>query len=250
MKVYYEFAMNEEGEIMGEIEWVRAALRRAAEPEYRKFHQSLVPGLDSMLGVRMPKCREIARQIAKSDWEAFLSEADDGCYEELMLQGLVIGYARMTREQQRDQLSRFVPKINNWAICDCCCSTYKFMKQDRGYWLDFLRQYLDGMKEFEVRFVVVSLLDHFMEEEYLDVHFEIYEGIYAKEGGQAPLYIQMAVAWSLSVCYVHFPRQTEAFLKRHTLDVFTHNKTIQKIRESCRVPGEDKDRLLLLKREG
>lgn len=247
MKRLCEAALRENIK-MSEIEWVRDALRSAADPQYRDFHQSLVPGLDSMLGVRMPKCREIARKIARGDWEAFLCEADDGCYEELMLQGLVIGYARMTQEQRSLYLSRFVPKINNWAICDCCCSTYKFMKQDRSYWLDFLRQYLEGMQEFEVRFVVVSLLNHFMEEEYLDTQFGIYEGIYTDDSIQVPFYIQMAAAWALSVCYVHFPEPTEEFLRRQTLDVFTHNKAIQKIRESCCVPKEEKDRLLLLKR--
>lgn len=232
---------------MSEIKWVREALESAADSEYREFHQSLVPGLTSMMGVRMPRCREIAKQIAKGDWESFLEEADDRCYEELMLQGLVIGYARMTQEERKVHLSGFVPKISNWAVCDCCCSTYKFMKQERKYWLEFLRQYFEVGKEFEVRFAVVCLLDHFMTEEYLDTQYELYESIYVKEES-VPFYIQMAVAWALSVCYVHFPRETESFLQRQTLDVFTHNKAIQKIRESYRVTKEDKDRMLLLKR--
>ena len=231
---------------MSEIAWVRETLLASAEPEYREFHQSLVPGLTTMMGVRMPKCREIARQISKKDWKGFLQETDDTCYEELMLQGLVIGYAKMSREEQRLWLSRFIPKINNWAVCDCCCSTYKFMKKDRLYWLDVLKRYLEEGKEFEVRFVVVCLLDHFMEEEYLDIQFEIYEEICQRE--DIPFYVQMAVAWAVSVCYVHFPERTEEFLKRHRLDTFTHNKAIQKIRESCRVSREDKERLLSLKR--
>ena len=239
---------------MSEIKWVREKLQAAADPAYRDFHQSLVPGLTAMMGVRMPKCREIAKQIARRDWATFLTEADDRCYEELMLQGLVIGYAKMSREEQTLRMLNFVPKINNWAVCDCCCSTYQFMKKDSSYWLDFLRQYLAEGKEFEVRFVVVCLLDHFMEEEYLDIQFELYSQIYARknnreeEHADVPFYIQMAVAWAVSVCYVHFPIQTETFLTQHTLDVFTHNKAIQKIRESCRVAKEDKDRLLALKR--
>lgn len=231
---------------MNGIEWVRAELLDSAEEEYRKFHQSLVPGLSTMLGVRMPKCREIAKKIAKQDWTAFLESADDGCYEELMLQGLVIGYAKMTLEQRTLQLECFVPKINNWAVCDCSCSTFKFMKQEPDYWLAFLKKYLDSGKEFEVRFAVVSLMDHFMEEKYLALQFEQYERIYSAES--VPYYIQMAVAWAVSVCFVRFPKQTEEFLRRNTLDVFTHNKAIQKIRESYRVSKETKEELLKLKR--
>ena len=70
----------------------------------------------------------------------------------------------------------------------------------------------------------------------------------AAQKNEAPFYVRMAVAWALSSWYVRFPQETEAFLKRETLDVFTHNKTIQKIRESYRVPAIDKERLKQLKR--
>lgn len=231
---------------MSGLEWWRAELLDSAEEDYRNFHQSLVPGLNTMLGVRMPKCREIAKKIAKQDWSTFLEMADDRCYEELMLQGLVTGYAKMTLEQRTYYLERFVPKINNWAICDCSCSTFKFMKQEPDYWISFLKKYIESGREFEVRFAVVSLMDHFMEEKYLELQFEQYEKIFRSEF--VPYYIQMAVSWGVSACYVHFPEQTEEFLRRNILDVFTHNKAIQKIRESYRVPGETKEALLQLKR--
>ncbi len=46
-----------------------------------------------------------------------------------------------------------------------------------------------------------------------------------------------------------FPEKTAAFLQTDTMDTFTHNKSIQKIRESYRVSREEKDRLLKWKRE-
>ncbi len=245
------------------LEWTRAELLASAENQYKNFHQSLVPGLTSMLGVRMPKCREIARKIAKDDWESFLAGADDGCYEELMLRGLVTGYAKMDLETRAKYMADFVPRINNWAVCDCCCSTFKFMHRDPEYWLNFIRSYLDGGREFEVRFAIVCMMDHFLEEPYRELQFEAYERIFrpdypweknsgsasdAAQKKEAPFYVRMAVAWALSSWYVRFPQETEAFLKRETLDVFTHNKTIQKIRESYRVPAIDKERLKQLKR--
>ena len=59
----------------------------------------------------------------------------------------------------------------------------------------------------------------------------------------------MAAAWAVSVCYVKFPEKTEVFLRKNLLDDFTHNKAIQKIRESYRVSKEDKERLKELRRE-
>ena len=53
----------------------------------------------------------------------------------------------------------------------------------------------------------------------------------------------MAVAWAVSVCYVKFPEKTRAFLLNNELDDFTHNKSIQKIRESYRVSKAEKEEL-------
>ena len=64
-----------------------------------------------------------------------------------------------------------------------------------------------------------------------------------------PDYVKMAAAWAVSVCYVKFPEKTEVFLRKNLLDDFTHNKAIQKIRESYRVSKEEKERLKELRRE-
>lgn len=226
------------------IQEVREELRASVDLKYKNFHESLVPGLDSMMGVRVPRLREIARKIAKEDYKAFLEEADDRCYEELMLQGMVIGYAKMGREEREKALEIFVPKINNWAVCDCCCSTYKFMKTERDYWFGFLEGYLESEREYELRFAVVAMLDFFVTEEYIGRLLVIFNQVKSDA-----YYVKMAVSWAVSVCYVHFPKETSEFLKMDTMDTFTHNKSIQKIRESYRVSKEEKDMLLKWKRE-
>lgn len=227
------------------IEKIREELNQAADPEYKKFHESLVPGLTTMLGVRMPALRKIAKKIAKDDFAEFMRNADDSCYEELMLEGIVIGYAKMSKDEQAQALERFVPKINNWAICDCCCITYKFMKEDPSYWFSFLGKYLDSPREYELRFAIVSILDFFVTDEYLEAILDIFNRI-----KNDAYYVRMAVAWAVSVCYVSYPERTLTFLQNDTMDTFTHNKSIQKIRESNQVSKEEKDRLLSWKREG
>ena len=225
------------------IEEIRRELRESADPKYKEFHQSLVPGLDSMLGVRIPRHREIGKRLGKSGWEEYLREASDSSYEELMLQGLVIGYGKMDRERRVQCLEQFIPKINNWAICDCSCSTYHFMRKEPDFWFTFLEKWLSGGREYEIRFGVVCLLDHFVNQEYLERVLKICDSI--RHDGY---YVKMAVAWALSVCCAHFPEQTKRYLENNSLDDFTLNKTIQKCRESYRISKEDKEYLLKLKR--
>lgn len=225
-------------------EWVREELVKQADITYREFHKSLVPGLTSMIGVRVPKMREIAKKAAKEDYWDFAEKANPSVYEEILIRGMMIGYAKLTFEEQQAELVRFVPGIQNWAVCDCSCATYKFMKKDQEAWFAFLKTYAESSREFEVRFAVVCMLDFFVNESFIERILEVFAEI-RQEG----YYVKMAVAWAVSVCYVKFPGQTERLLKEQLLDVFTHNKSIQKIRESYRVAQEDKDRLNTWKRK-
>ena len=228
---------------MGIHQTLRTKLNEAVEEKYKEFHQSLVPGLDSMLGVRMPKIREIAKWAAKQNWQEEWEDISDSCYEELMIKGLLIGYGKLSREEQTEYLKKYIPLMNNWAICDCCCSTWKFMKKDMEYWFAFLEPYLKSENEFEVRFAIVSMLDHFITENYIDRMFVAFD-----EVRQEGYYVKMAVAWAVSICYIKFSEKTWKYLEKGSLDDFTHNKAIQKIRESYRVSKEEKERLLSLKK--
>ncbi len=101
----------------------------------------------------------------------------------------MIGYAKMEREEQTQALARFVPKINNWAICDCSCITYKFMRKDSAYWFAFLERYLSSEREYEIRFALVSMLDHFVTEDYIDRLLDICNHL-----DSDAYYVQMAAA--------------------------------------------------------
>ncbi len=59
----------------------------------------------------------------------------------------------------------------------------------------------------------------------------------------------MAVAWTISICYIKFPKQTMEYLKNNTLDNFTYNKALQKITESLRIDKETKTIIKSMKRK-
>lgn len=223
---------------MNITEEIREELQKSIDEEYRKFHGSLVPDMGEFLGVRVPKLRQLAKQAAKEGYREFAVNANPLIYEELMIRGMMIGYGKLSMEEQQEELKKFIPLINNWAICDCCCATYKFMKKDQREWFSFLEAYLAGTGEYEVRFAIVCVLDFFINETYIDEVLERLAGI-----SRQKYYVQMAAAWALSVCYVKFPKKTECILEREALDEEIRRKAVQKIRESLRVTKEEKERL-------
>lgn len=224
--------------------WLRGELQKHIDETYKQFHTSLVPGLTKMMGVRIPILRELAKKAAKEDYYGFIEDFQPEIYEEVMIRGMMIGYAKFSMEEQKRELKKFIPLINNWAVCDSCCTTYKFMKKNQEEWFSFLEPYLNSSQEYKIRFAVVCLLDFFVQEVFIDRILNCFSDIH-HEG----YYVKMAVAWAVSVCYVKFPEKTEEFLLKNTLDDFTHNKAIQKIRESYRVSKEEKERLNQWKRK-
>lgn len=239
------------GKLCSLLEEMRQKLRQSAEEGYKDFNASIVPGGgDAMLGVRIPALRELAKKAAKEYGYSYLSEIEKAeqegnvYHEELLLHGLIIGYLKCGTEERKVLLNRFVPAISNWAVCDSSCMTYKFMKKNPEEWFSYLVSYTESRREYEIRFGIVCMLDHFVTEDYVDAVLKILEGI-RHEG----YYVKMAAAWAVSVCYVKFPERTKYILLEGKLDDFTHNKSIQKIRESYRVSKEEKEFVKSLKRK-
>ena len=232
------------------IENIRMRLEQLSEEDYKKFNENLLPGTEHVLGVRMPKLRTLAKEVAKEDFRTYLDEAhekisaDHGSYhEEIMLEGLVIAYAKMELEERFFYLDRFVPNSLNWAVCDCCSNTYKFMEKYQEESFAYIDKYLHSQREYELRFGIVSLLEHFMNDTYIDQVLAICERT-RHEG----YYVKMFFYFILWICYVKYPAKTRMLLEKNTMDDFTHNKTIQKIRESYRVSREEKEELKSWKR--
>ena len=223
---------------------IRRRLEEMADEKYREFHSSLVPGEEHILGVRMPNLRTFARELAKGDWRAYLAEATEDSYEEIMLQGLVIGYAKMDLEEAYERIAAFVPKIQNWAICDCVCSSLKIVRKNLDSTWEFLQSYLQDDREYFLRFGIIMLLDYYKKEpRYLNQILEVLDGI-RHEG----YYVKMAVAWTLSMYYIAYPKEVTAYLGRHHLDDFTYRKTLQKIIESRQITPQVREQMRERKR--
>ena len=225
------------------MEDIRKKLFELQDVKYKEFHSGLCPNVDKIIGVRVPQLKELAKQIVKEDYKEFLIHVKDEYYEELALHGLVIGYAKMSIEDTFDYLKKFVPKINSWAVCDVTCANLKITKKYRKEMWEFLETYIHSNKEYEIRFAVVMYLNYYLDDEYIAEILKRIDKVENKE-----YYVQMAIAWLISIAYIKQKDKTIKYLEKNHLDKFTQNKAIQKIRESYRVPKEEKEDLLKYKK--
>ena len=222
---------------------LRDKLFELSDDKFKTFHSRLCPNTDNIIGVRLPLLRQIAKEIAKGDWRNFLSNSKEEYYEEILINGLVIAYAKCDVEERLNYIESFVPKIDNWAICDSFCNTLKFVNKNKEIMWEFIQPYLRSYNEFEIRFAVVIILNYYITEDYIDLVLKTLDNI--KHDGY---YVKMAVAWAISMCFVKFEEKTMAYLKDNSLDDFTYNKSLQKICESLRIDKNTKELIKSMKR--
>lgn len=222
---------------------LRDKLFELSDDKFKTFHSRLCPNTDNIIGVRLPLLRQLAKEIAKGDWRNFLSNSKEEYYEEILINGLVIAYAKCDVEERLNYIESFVPKIDNWAICDSFCNTLKFVNKNKEIMWEFIQPYLKSYNEFEIRFAVVIILNYYITEDYINLVLKTLDNI--KHDGY---YVKMAVAWAISMCFVKFEEKTMAYLKDNSLDDFTYNKSLQKICESLRVDKNTKELIKSMKR--
>jgi 3-methyladenine DNA glycosylase AlkD len=140
-------------------------------------------------------------------------------------------------EERISLIAGFIPKIDNWAVCDSFSGALKFAKKNRERVWEFIEPYIVSNKEFEARFAAVMLLIYYTDREYFERTIEALKSI--KHDGY---YAKMAVAWAYSVTAAEHPEETFAALSDPALDEFVKSKAIQKMIESRRVDPSIKQR--------
>ena len=217
---------------------IRQDLLDLQDKKYKQFHSSLCPGINNIIGVRVPVLRNYAKKLSKQEnIKEYISFNKTKYYEEVMLQGMLIGLIKnFDIKETLTMVANFVPKIDNWAVCDIFCAGLKAVNKNKEIFWIFIQNYLKSEKEFEIRFATVIMLDFFIEEKYINKIFNIFDNI--KHDGY---YVKMAVAWAISIAFIKFPAITMKYLKQNKLDVWTYNKALQKITESSRVDSKTKN---------
>lgn len=154
---------------------IRDILIQYAEEQYKEFSAGLIPNAKPLIGVRLPKIRQIAKNIVndkdnKQRWRQETA-AYDGIYtdlffEETMIRGILIGYGTAKKDISCEEglacLKDFIPQIDNWSMCDCFCNSFTFANKYRDKVWEFLQSYLYSEREFEVRVALILLLSQYL----------------------------------------------------------------------------------------
>lgn len=224
-------------------ESIREQLVSMSEESYRIFSSSLIPGAETnMLGVRLPAIRKLSDKIIKGDWKNFLRGAPCKYFEDIMLEGFVLAGCPIPPKERLELLKSYLPKIDNWSVCDSVCASLKEAKQYPSLYLPFIQDCLASKEEFTLRFGLVMLMHHFLTEENF---FWILE---AAAIVQHPgYYAKMGAAWLLATCCAINPEKTIARFQEGNIDPTILRKAIQKSIESYRVSPSIKEELRKLR---
>lgn len=222
---------------------IRVRLEQLSTTKYKKFSEKLIPGSRTILGVNIPEQRKLAKELAKGDWKSYLDNALDNSFEEVNIQGFVIGYVKAEYNEVLPYIKKYVSKINDWSLCDGFCATLKIIKKHKEEFKSVLKEYALKNSEFEQRFVAVMLMDYYLSDEDIEETLIILDGL-KNEG----YYCKMGVAWAIATAMAKQREKTMKYMLNNTLDDFTYNKAIQKMIESYRINESDKVFLRSIKR--
>lgn len=209
---------------------------------YRDFQAKLIPTLkaDSMIGVRTPELRKMAKQYAKcEDIGAFLAELPHVYFDENQLHAFILS-ERKDFSQCVKELTLFLPYVDNWATCDQLSP--KVFKKHRQELLPHIREWIASDKTYIVRFGIGMLMEHFLDDDFDALYLETVSKIRSEE-----YYINMMIAWYFATALAKQYETALPFIENARLAPWTHNKAIQKAVESLRIPPEQKTYLKSLK---
>lgn len=226
------------------LEKLRKQLFQLQDLKYQKFHSNLCPGVSNIIGVRTPDIRKIVKKLLKEDFITYITTPDKKYYEEIMIEGLLIAESKISFIEKVKYLDEFIPKINCWAITDICAASFKLKKDELNLLWNYLKKYENSKQEYELRFMIVMWMDHYLIDDYIDEVLRKIDSIHSSY-----YYVNMAIAWLISVSYIKYPDITLKYLKNSNLDDWTYNKAIQKIIESNRVSKEEKEKFRKMKRK-
>lgn len=215
------------------------------DKEYRSFQSRLMPTVnpDKIIGVRVPQIRELARNVMKNEPElvaTFLQELPHHYYEEDNLHVLLVNRTKDFTTCLM-QVEAFLPHLDNWATCDSFRP--QSFTRHRQQVLAKARDWMTSAHCYTVRFGIGCMMSYFLDKDFSPEQLELVGGIPSEE-----YYVRMMQAWYFATALAKQYRPTLTYLSKNNLEVWTHNKAIQKALESHRITTEQKTLLRKMKR--
>ncbi|MDR3128303.1 MAG: DNA alkylation repair protein [Bifidobacteriaceae bacterium] len=206
--------------------------------QYANFHRKIIKTKQTILGVRIPDMRQLAKFLSKQyDFLAVkqLSKSlDKTVYEEILLLGLIINYSRLQPKQKQELLLGYFKMVDNWAEIDCVIIDLKNIADIKTWW-EFAMNCLTLSDEFTVRWSVVFLMKNFINDDKLIAILTKFRDI--KQDGY---YVKMALAWFYATAAINYFTSVMQELKNNQIDLWIKRQTYQKMLDSYRITKSKK----------
>ena len=224
------------------IDEIRQRLFELSDEKYRQMQITTTPSVESdrFIGVRTPPLRALAKEYSKHESiGAFLADLPHKYFEENQLHAFIISLDK-SFDSCIDNVEKFLPYVDNWATCDQM--NPKVFAKHKTELMTHAKVWLGSDKTYTIRFGIKMLMDHFLDDEFELAYPKNVAKIRSDE-----YYVKMMQAWYFATA---LSKQYDAiipFIEQKKLDVWTHNKAIQKSIESYRITDEQKQYLRTLK---
>ncbi len=209
---------------------------------YKEFHSKLIPDVDKnkIIGIRTPALRKFAKDYSKTpESKLFISELPHKYYEENNLHAFIIESVNDITDALKLTES-FLPYIDNWATCDmffpAVFKKHPEIMEKKAF------EWIASKKTYVIRYGIGIFMKMFLGDNYNKKYPEAISKIKSVD-----YYVNMMIAWYFATGLTKRYNDIISFFEKPVLDKWTHNKAIQKARESLCVPKEVKAYLNTLK---
>jgi 3-methyladenine DNA glycosylase AlkD len=211
---------------------------------YRDMQITIIPTVDpdSIIGVRTPALRSFAKELSKrEDIDTFLNDLPHKYFEENQLHAFILSGMK-DAAKAIELVDKFLPFVDNWATCDQMSP--KVFKKHKDLLLEYTDKWIKSDLTYVKRFGIGMLMEHFLDEDFKTSYLTKVSKIRSDE-----YYVNMMIAWYFATALAKQYDATLPYIEKQKLDIWTHNKSIQKAVESYRITPEQKDYLKTLKRK-
>ncbi len=217
-------------------------LMKVKDDKYKEFQAKLVPNIspDTILGVRTPDMRNIAKEVFKSeDKSSFLNDLPHKYYEENLIHFFVISMTKDFDECIKE-VEKFLPYVDCWPVSDQ--ASPKVFKKNHDKLLPYIKKWMNSKHVYTARFGIRMLMNEYLGDDFKVEYLELVSKIKGDD-----YYLKMMVAWYFATALAKKYDETVIYFEEHKLDEWVHKKAIQKACESFRVTDEHKEYLKSLK---
>lgn len=139
-----------------------------------------------------------------------------------------------------NNIDNILPYIDNWMTCDAIKPVVfkKHPKEAEAY----IKAWVDSKDVYVSRFGIGMLMSYYLDDRFNPKYLDWVSSLRIDD-----YYHKMMVAWYFATALAKQYEASVSYIKERKLEKWTHNKAIQKARESRRISPDVKEELNKLK---